>query len=104
MSDSNKSSDNRDHTADTRNPDWDKYVPEGKGRTDEQIRADVHEALAGAGGADASGGATQSLSVSVQDGIVTLSGRLPGESAQQKVLEQVRAVPSVKEVRSQLQS
>jgi hypothetical protein len=33
------------HTADSRNPDWDTYVARGHGQTDEQIRADVHEAL-----------------------------------------------------------
>ena len=99
MSGSDKSSDNRDHTADSRNPDWDKYVPDGEGRTDEQIRADVHAAI-GAGG----GASDQTLSVSVQDGVVTLGGKLAGDAAQQQVLEKVRAVPSVREVRNQLQS
>lgn len=93
MSDANKDIDNRDHTADSRNPDWDKYVPEGEGKTDEQIRADIHAAISD----------EQGVSVSVQDGIVTLSGKLAGNTAQEKLLEQVRAVPSVKEVRSQLQ-
>jgi len=94
-----KSTDDQNHRADTRNPDWDAYVPDGQGRTDEQIRADVHAALAGDDGQP-----DQTLSVSVQDGIVTLSGRVSSADEQQKVLEQVRSVPSVKEVRDELQS
>jgi len=93
-----KDSDNRAHTADTRNPDWDKYSPEGQGRTDEQIRADVHEALRGEDGED-----TSSLSISVGDGIVTLSGRVDSASEQQRLTELVKAVPSVKDVRDQLE-
>ncbi|MDB4973238.1 MAG: hypothetical protein JWN48_1579 [Myxococcaceae bacterium] len=99
MNDSDKSTDNREHTADTRNPGWDSYSPSGQGRTDEQIRADVHAALTGVDGQK-----EQTLSVSVQDGIVTLSGRVKSRDLQQKVLEQVRAVPSVSEVRDQLQA
>jgi osmotically-inducible protein OsmY len=99
MSGPDKSSDNRDHTADSRNPDWEKYVADGKGRTDEQIRADVHAAISAGGG-----GGAQTLSVSVQDGVVTLEGKLAGDAAQQQVLEKVRSVPSVREVLNQLQS
>lgn len=84
------------HTADTRNPDWDKYVPEGHGRTDEQIRADVHEALS-----SQSGLATGSLSVNVKDGLVTLSGKLGDSSASSAVVERIRAVPSVRDVRDE---
>jgi osmotically-inducible protein OsmY len=93
-----KSNATTEHTADTRNPGWDKYVPEGQGRTDEQIRADVHEALRGAEGSD-----TSSLSVNVQDGIVTLGGKI-SQAEHAQVLELVRGVPSVKDVRDQSQA
>lgn len=83
------------HTADTRNPGWDKYVPEGEGVTDEQIRADVHEALAG-DDALSSG----SLSVSVKDGLVTLAGQATPQTVKQLV-DKVRALPSVRDVRDE---
>ena len=94
--DQKKSQDTSGHTADTRNPDWDKYVPEGQGRTDEQIRADVHQALLSENGSK-----TSSMSISVQDGIVTLAGSVDSDSEQQRLTELVRAVPSVKDVRDQ---
>lgn len=84
------------HTADTRNPDWDKYVPEGHGRTDEQIRADVHDALRTQSDVD-----TGALSIDVRDGLVTLSGKLSNGAASKTVVERIRAVPSVREVRDQ---
>ena len=85
------------HTADTRNPDWPNYAPEGHGHTDEQIRADVHQALLGLGTEPAS-----KLSISVQDGIITLGGQVTSQEEQQKITQLVRGVPSVKEVRDQL--
>ncbi|MDB4988069.1 MAG: hypothetical protein JWN04_3247, partial [Myxococcaceae bacterium] len=88
MTKSDKSTDNREHTADTRNPDWESYSPEGHGRTDEQIRADVHAALSGGAGAP-----DQTLSVSVEDGIVSLSGSVSSADERKKVLERVRSVP-----------
>ena len=98
MKQPSKSSDNRQHTADTRNPDWEKYAPDGQGRTDEQIRADVHQLLLESG---ESGGPT--LSVSVGDGIVTLSGEVATQEDRQRVAELVRSVPSVKDVLDQMQ-
>jgi len=85
------------HTADTRNPDWDKYAPEGQGRTDEQIRADVHQVLLEKGGDVGKG-----VAISVGDGIVTLSGKVGSQDDQKRVEQLVRSVPSVKEVRGQL--
>jgi len=82
-----------EHTADTRNPDWDKYVPDGDGRTDEQIRADVHEALSAQGGAESG-----ALSIDVKDGLVTLGGVGEG-SARTELIERIRALPSVRDVR-----
>ena len=87
------------HTADTRNPDWNKYVPEGHGRTDEQIRADIHQVLSSQSDLD-----TGSLSIEVQDGLVTLSGKLGEGSASSTVVERIRAVSSVREVRDQTAS
>jgi osmotically-inducible protein OsmY len=88
-----------EHTADTRNPDWNKYVPEGHGRTDEQIRADIHDVLSAHGGTD-----TTSLSIDVKDGLVTLGGKLGQGSASSSIVERIRAVPSVREVRDQTSS
>lgn len=89
--------DNRKHTADSRNPEWDNYAPDGHGRTDEQIRADVHEALRGEADQPPAG-----VSVSVGDGIVTLSGQIEDAGERRRLAELVRAVPSVKDVRDQL--
>jgi osmotically-inducible protein OsmY len=97
MKQPSNSPDNRPHIADTRNPDWDKYSPDGHGRTDEQIRADVHDALRDKGGELA-----DSLSVSVGDGVVTLSGKVTSESDQQRLTELVRGIPSVKDLRIEL--
>src|SRR4051812_33657121 len=97
MGQSKNGQDNRAHTADTRNPDWDKYAPEGHGRTDEQIRADVHEALRGEADKDPAG-----VSVSVGDGIVTLRGQIADEGERRRLAELVRAVPSVKDVKDEL--
>lgn len=97
MTDPKKSDDNRKHTADTRNPGWDKYAPEGHGHTDEQVRADVHEALRGADVKDAS-----ALSISVGDGIVTLGGRVASQDEQQRIEQLLSSIPSVKEVRNDL--
>jgi osmotically-inducible protein OsmY len=99
MSQADDQSDNRLHTADTRNPDWDKYSPDGRGRTDEQIRADVHEVLRGGGQT-----APEGVSISVGDGIVTLSGRVSDSSERQRLTELVRSVASVKDVKDQLTS
>ena len=85
------------HTADTRNPEWPNYAPEGHGRTDEQIRADVHQALLGLGSEPAS-----KLSISVQDGVITLDGQVQSQDEQQQITQLIRGVPSVKDLRDQL--
>jgi osmotically-inducible protein OsmY len=85
------------HTADTRNPEWPNYAPEGHGRTDEQIRADVHQALLGLGTDSHS-----KLSISVEGGVITLGGQVASNDEQQKVIKLIRGVPSVKDVRDQL--
>lgn len=89
--------DNRSHTADSRNPDWDKYVPEGHGRTDEQIRADVHEALR------SYGKELGTVGISVGDGIVTLTGQVASANDQQSLTELIRNVPSVRDVQNRVQ-
>lgn len=93
---------NPDNSADenkdtTRNPNWDSYVPEGHGHTDEQIRADLHEALA-----KESRVQTSALSISIADGVVTLRGEVSSPDEQRRLTEIVRAVPSVKSVESEL--
>jgi len=88
-----------ENTADTRNPEWESYAPSGHGRTDEQIRADVHAALSAT---DA--GQPSSLRVTVLDGIVTLSGEVGDASKRSRICEKIRGVPSVREVRDQSQS
>jgi osmotically-inducible protein OsmY len=85
-----------ERTADTRNPEWNSYSPEGEGRTDEQIRADVHAVLA-----ETQVGQPSGLEVTVLDGIVTLSGQVEDASVQQRLCEKLREVPSVKDVRDQ---
>jgi osmotically-inducible protein OsmY len=75
----------------------DPYVPDGHGRTDEQIRADVHELLTNQAGQSVSG-----LSLSVKDGIVTLEGEVQSQAEQQRVSNLLRAVPSVKRVENKL--
>lgn len=92
-----RDSNTRTHTADTRNPDWEKYEPEGHGRTDEQIRADIHEALFGKDAPD-----DAKLSVSVGDGLVTLGGQVESEAECKRIVERVRSIPSVKDVRNEL--
>jgi osmotically-inducible protein OsmY len=86
-------------SADLRNPDWDAYVPEGHGRTDEQVRADVQERLSTA---EDLGERTRALSISVGNGIVTLEGEVESATMQQRLLELIRAVPSVKGVEDKL--
>jgi osmotically-inducible protein OsmY len=93
-----RESNTRTHTADTRNPEWPQYKPEGQGRTDEQIRADVHEALFGTEPKQ-----DAELSLSVADGCVTLRGRV-GAGEKDRIIERVRSVPSVKDVRSELEA
>ena len=75
----------------------DPYVADGHGRTDEQIRADVHERLMTEAAASVSG-----LSLSVKDGIVTLQGEVQSLADQQRVSNLVREVPSVKRVENNL--
>lgn len=76
------------------------YKPDGHGRTDEQIRADIHEALRNQRGGQASG--AEALSISVGDGIVTLRGQVESEAEQHRIADLVRAIPSVRELRDQL--
>jgi osmotically-inducible protein OsmY len=72
------------------------YVPDGHGRTDEQIRADVHQLL-GKEAQNISG-----LFLSVQDGVVTLQGEVQSHADQQRVSQQIRALPSVKSLDDRL--
>jgi osmotically-inducible protein OsmY len=81
----------------TRNPDWDSYVPEGKGRTDEQIRADIHQVLMGTTVHE-----TAPLTVRVEDGLVTLAGEVSDAAEQERLTQLVRSVPSVKGVHDEL--
>jgi osmotically-inducible protein OsmY len=85
-----------EHTADTRNPEWKNYTPDGHGRTDEQIRADVHGVLERDPGASASG-----LALTVGDGIVTLSGSFRSEEERSQTIAAIRGIPSVKDLRDQ---
>lgn len=87
------------HTADSRNPDWDSYAPKGKGRTDEQIRADVHQKLTKLRGTIPA----RNLSIEVQNGVVTLRGYVDGETQRMKLEKLVRSVRSVHELRDELQ-
>jgi osmotically-inducible protein OsmY len=86
-------------SADTRNPDWDSYVPEGHGRTDEQIRADVQEKLSTEKDLSAT---STALAIVVADGRVTLQGEVASRGVQQRLLDLIRSVPSVKGVESKL--
>lgn len=86
-------------SADTRNPDWKSYVPEGHGHSDEQIRADVQEKLS----AERDLGATSTaLAIVVADGVVTLQGEVASRGVQQQLIELIRSVPSVRDVESKL--
>jgi osmotically-inducible protein OsmY len=71
------------------------YVPEGQGHTDEQIRADVHERLSDDSSA-------RLLSVSVQDGIVSLGGEVESDHESQRLMAIVAAIPSVQGVENRL--
>lgn len=84
--------DERSGITDSNHPDWEKYKAEGHGRTDEQIRADVHEVLQKAAPSQSS------LELEVADAIVTLKG---DHADRDKLVERIRAVPSVKDVRTQ---
>ena len=77
----------------------DPYVPEGHGRTDEQIRADVHELLTQKEAQSVDG-----LSLSVRDGIVTLEGDVQSQADRQRVCDLIRAIPSVKRVEDELRA
>jgi len=92
----NQSSREAGHTASTRNPEWESYAPQGEGRTDEQIRADVHEVLS-----DESDMEENTLSVVVQDGMVTLKGEFANADDKERLCEEIREVPSVKGLRDQ---
>lgn len=85
-------SEERPGITDSNHPDWQAYRPEGHGRTDEQIRADVHELL------QKESGSHGQLDLEVAEGIVTLKGKLEGEA---DLLERIRAIPSVKGARTQ---
>ena len=76
----------------------DPYVPDGHGRTDEQIRADVHELLT----REAQG--IQGLSLSVKNGVVTLQGELHSQADSQRLTQLSRSLPSVKGVEDKLRS
>ena len=88
----------RTHTADTRNPEWETYAPKGEGRTDEQIRADVHQALLEM--QDTSG---KNIALEVKDGVVTLSGRVASDDQRKQLDKLVRGVDSVRDFRDQLE-
>jgi hypothetical protein len=98
MNNTNLSESTMPQRAGTTNPDWDAYVPKGQGRTDEQIRADVHELLM-----KEDGERTTGLSVSIEAGVATLRGRVRGASERQRLLARVREVPAVKDVVDQLE-
>lgn len=78
----------------TRNPDWKSYTPEGHGRTDEQIRADIHEEIS-----RQAHPSERALSVTVADGFVTLDGTFDDQDAHDALCKTIRAVPSVKGLR-----
>ena len=73
------------------------YVPDGHGRTDEQIRADVHELLTTQAAQSVNG-----WSLSVRDGVVTLQGEVLSQSEQQRMSDLIRNLPSVKRVDNKL--
>lgn len=98
MPNDSKRSNAEAHTADSRNPDWESYAPKGKGRTDEQIRADVHQKLIGARDAPA-----RNLSIEVCEGAVTLRGHVDSEAQRAKLEKLVRSVRSVQELHDRLQ-
>jgi hypothetical protein len=83
--------------AGTTNPDWNSYVPRGEGRTDEQIRADIHQKLA-----QESGEHTRGLSIEVTSGTVTLRGGATTQAERQRIVALVRSIHSVREVNDQL--
>jgi osmotically-inducible protein OsmY len=80
------------------NRNWPSYVPQGHGRTDEQIRADVHEVLL----ASEVSGRGNGLSITVDDGMVTLVGSMPSADARKRLVDRVRALEAVKEVKDEL--
>jgi ElaB/YqjD/DUF883 family membrane-anchored ribosome-binding protein len=84
--------------AESTNPDWDSYVAKGHGRTDEQIRADIHELLL-----KESGERTSGLAVTVSGGVATLRGRVSGKAEQERLLARIREIPAVKSVTDQLE-
>jgi osmotically-inducible protein OsmY len=73
------------------------YVPDGRGRTDEQIRADVHELLT-----TQASQIVRGLSLSVKDGVVTLRGEVQSQAEQERVSNIIRGLPSVKHVENNL--
>jgi hypothetical protein len=83
--------------ASTTNPDWNSYIPRGEGRTDEQIRADIHQKLA-----QESGEHTRGLSIEVAGGTVTLRGGASTAAERQRIVALVRSVPSVRDVYDQM--
>jgi osmotically-inducible protein OsmY len=74
----------------------DPYVPDGHGRTDEQIRADVHELLT------RERQTIKGLALSVRNGIVTLQGELDGQVDAQRLAQLIGALPSVRGVEDKL--
>jgi osmotically-inducible protein OsmY len=88
----------RTHTANTRNPNWPSYAPQGHGHTDEQIRADVHEVLL----TSEASGEGNSLSITVDDGMVTLVGSVRSADARAELVDRVRSLEAVKEVKDEL--
>ena len=82
------------HSAPTRNPDWESYTPDGHGRTDEQIRADIHQVLS-------SDPARSAVAVTVADGMVTLTGEFVDDADRQRLCEDLRDLPSVRGLNDQ---
>ena len=97
-SNDSKLSNGEAHTADSRNPDWESYAPKGKGRTDEQIRADVHQKLMRLRETPA-----RNLIIEVSDGAVTLRGHVESEAQRANLEKVVRSVRSVHELHDRLQ-
>jgi hypothetical protein len=69
---------------------------DGHGSSDEQIRSDLQQRLT------MEGTRGSRLLISIGDGIVTLKGEVTSPAEQRRLVEIVRRVPSVREVREEL--
>lgn len=70
---------------------------DGFGTSDEQIRKELQQRLTREGGTRGS-----RLLISIGDGIVTLKGEVTSPAEQRRLVDIVRSVPSVREVRQEL--